>query len=53
MGILDNVVMDFNQKKFIHKTRGNFYKKHWAKTYEIPWEGIYDGSSFKVKEHTQ
>ena len=53
IGELDNVVIDFNQKKFIHKTRGNFYKKHWAKTYKIPWEGIYDSSSFKVKEHTQ
>ncbi len=53
IGKLDNVVMDFNQKQYTHKTRGKFNKKQWAKTYEIPWAGIYDGSSFKVKEHTQ
>ena len=53
IGKLDNVVMDFNQKQYIHKTIGKFEKKQWAKRYEIPWEGIYEDSSFKVKEHTQ
>lgn len=53
IGLFGDNVMDFNQKQYTHKRRGKFNKKQWAKKYETPWEGIYDGNTFKVKEHTQ